>query len=98
MHFYECICTSFGSVPRNYGGVYVGLPADLTTVASSQSKSSRKGKPASPQIVFSQSLSSCCDHTKTDANEWRHMHNIFFQALMGLRRQPLEKLQYGYSV
>ncbi|XP_061085882.1 overexpressed in colon carcinoma 1 protein homolog [Conger conger] len=23
---------------RNYGGVYVGLPADLTTVASSQSK------------------------------------------------------------
>ncbi|XP_028814268.1 overexpressed in colon carcinoma 1 protein [Denticeps clupeoides] len=27
---------------RNYGGVYVGLPADLTTVASSQSKSSRK--------------------------------------------------------
>lgn len=29
---------------RNYGGVYVGLPADLTTVASSQSKSTRKGK------------------------------------------------------
>lgn len=28
---------------RNYGGVYVGLPADLTTVASSQSKSTRKG-------------------------------------------------------
>uniref|UniRef100_A0A3Q2XK08 Uncharacterized protein n=1 Tax=Hippocampus comes TaxID=109280 RepID=A0A3Q2XK08_HIPCM len=27
----------------NYGGVYVGLPADLTTVAASQSKSSRKG-------------------------------------------------------
>nr|XP_055048268.1 overexpressed in colon carcinoma 1 protein isoform X3 [Misgurnus anguillicaudatus] len=27
---------------RNYGGVYVGLPADLTTVAASQSKSSRK--------------------------------------------------------
>ncbi|CAL8359239.1 unnamed protein product [Lota lota] len=27
---------------RNYGGVYVGLPADLTTVASSQSKSTRK--------------------------------------------------------
>ncbi|XP_057693142.1 overexpressed in colon carcinoma 1 protein [Corythoichthys intestinalis] len=26
---------------RNYGGVYVGLPADLTTVAASQSKSSR---------------------------------------------------------
>ncbi|XP_066525701.1 overexpressed in colon carcinoma 1 protein isoform X2 [Hoplias malabaricus] len=27
---------------RNYGGVYVGLPTDLTTVASSQSKSTRK--------------------------------------------------------
>ncbi|XP_063053885.1 overexpressed in colon carcinoma 1 protein [Engraulis encrasicolus] len=27
---------------RNYGGVYVGLPADLTAVASSQSKSTRK--------------------------------------------------------
>uniref|UniRef100_A0A8B9KV09 Uncharacterized protein n=1 Tax=Astyanax mexicanus TaxID=7994 RepID=A0A8B9KV09_ASTMX len=29
----------------NYGGVYVGLPADLTTVAASQSKSTEKGKP-----------------------------------------------------
>uniref|UniRef100_A0A3P8SG66 Overexpressed in colon carcinoma 1 protein n=1 Tax=Amphiprion percula TaxID=161767 RepID=A0A3P8SG66_AMPPE len=29
---------------RNYGGVYVGLPADLTTVAASQSKSTHKGK------------------------------------------------------
>uniref|UniRef100_A0A8C4HFK4 Uncharacterized protein n=1 Tax=Dicentrarchus labrax TaxID=13489 RepID=A0A8C4HFK4_DICLA len=28
----------------NYGGVYVGLPADLTTVAASQSKSTHKGK------------------------------------------------------
>uniref|UniRef100_A0A3Q3VJ50 Uncharacterized protein n=1 Tax=Mola mola TaxID=94237 RepID=A0A3Q3VJ50_MOLML len=28
----------------NYGGVYVGLPADLTAVAASQSKSTRKGK------------------------------------------------------
>ncbi|TMS05071.1 Overexpressed in colon carcinoma 1 protein-like protein [Larimichthys crocea] len=28
---------------RNYGGVYVGLPADLTTVAASQSKSTHKG-------------------------------------------------------
>ncbi|XP_076158551.1 overexpressed in colon carcinoma 1 protein [Alosa pseudoharengus] len=27
---------------RNYGGVYVGLPADLTAVASSQSKSTHK--------------------------------------------------------
>ncbi|XP_036432438.1 overexpressed in colon carcinoma 1 protein [Colossoma macropomum] len=27
---------------RNYGGVYVGLPTDLTTVAASQSKSTRK--------------------------------------------------------
>ncbi|MED6294812.1 hypothetical protein CHARACLAT_024976, partial [Characodon lateralis] len=27
---------------RNYGGVYVGLPADPTTVAASQSKSTRK--------------------------------------------------------
>ncbi|KAM9377942.1 overexpressed in colon carcinoma 1 protein isoform 1-T1 [Pholidichthys leucotaenia] len=27
---------------RNYGGVYIGLPADLTTVAASQSKSTRK--------------------------------------------------------
>uniref|UniRef100_A0A3B3DBV8 Overexpressed in colon carcinoma 1 protein n=1 Tax=Oryzias melastigma TaxID=30732 RepID=A0A3B3DBV8_ORYME len=26
----------------NYGGVYVGLPADLTAVAASQSKSTRK--------------------------------------------------------
>ncbi|XP_077567170.1 overexpressed in colon carcinoma 1 protein [Stigmatopora nigra] len=26
---------------RNYGGVYVGLPSDMTTVAASQSKSSR---------------------------------------------------------
>uniref|UniRef100_A0A3Q0QXE0 Secreted protein n=1 Tax=Amphilophus citrinellus TaxID=61819 RepID=A0A3Q0QXE0_AMPCI len=29
---------------RNYGGVYVGLPADLTTVAASQSKATRKGE------------------------------------------------------
>ncbi|XP_016142192.1 overexpressed in colon carcinoma 1 protein homolog [Sinocyclocheilus grahami] len=29
---------------RNYGGVYVGLPADLNTVAASQSKSTRKGE------------------------------------------------------
>uniref|UniRef100_A0A671K835 Uncharacterized protein n=1 Tax=Sinocyclocheilus anshuiensis TaxID=1608454 RepID=A0A671K835_9TELE len=28
----------------NYGGVYVGLPADLTSVAASQSKSTRKGE------------------------------------------------------
>ncbi|XP_028287911.1 overexpressed in colon carcinoma 1 protein isoform X1 [Parambassis ranga] len=27
---------------RNYGGVYVGLPADLTAVASTQSKSTHK--------------------------------------------------------
>ncbi|KAM3870171.1 overexpressed in colon carcinoma 1 protein [Diretmus argenteus] len=27
---------------RNYGGVYVGLPADLTTVAASQAKATRK--------------------------------------------------------
>ncbi|XP_061107173.1 overexpressed in colon carcinoma 1 protein homolog [Conger conger] len=27
---------------RNYGGVYVGLPADLATIAGSQSKSSCK--------------------------------------------------------
>ncbi|XP_072242315.1 overexpressed in colon carcinoma 1 protein [Leuresthes tenuis] len=27
---------------RNYGGVYVGLPADLTTAAASQSKSTHK--------------------------------------------------------
>ncbi|XP_062318859.1 overexpressed in colon carcinoma 1 protein [Osmerus eperlanus] len=27
---------------RNYGGVYVGLPTDMTAVASSQSKSTRK--------------------------------------------------------
>uniref|UniRef100_UPI0037E95467 overexpressed in colon carcinoma 1 protein isoform X2 n=1 Tax=Semicossyphus pulcher TaxID=241346 RepID=UPI0037E95467 len=27
---------------RNYGGVYVGLPADLAAVASSQSKSTHK--------------------------------------------------------
>ncbi|XP_004069555.1 overexpressed in colon carcinoma 1 protein [Oryzias latipes] len=27
---------------RNYGGVYVGLPSDLTAVAVSQSKSTRK--------------------------------------------------------
>lgn len=29
---------------RNYGGVYVGLPADLTTVATSQAKPTHKGK------------------------------------------------------
>nr|XP_029542837.1 overexpressed in colon carcinoma 1 protein [Oncorhynchus nerka] len=28
---------------RNYGGVYVGLPSDMTTVAASQSKSTGKG-------------------------------------------------------
>ncbi|XP_016888250.1 overexpressed in colon carcinoma 1 protein isoform X2 [Cynoglossus semilaevis] len=28
---------------RNYGGVYVGLPAELATVAESQSKSTHKG-------------------------------------------------------
>ncbi|XP_036375669.1 overexpressed in colon carcinoma 1 protein homolog isoform X2 [Megalops cyprinoides] len=27
---------------RNYGGVYVGLPADLTSVAASQSKTTHK--------------------------------------------------------
>ncbi|XP_035281216.1 overexpressed in colon carcinoma 1 protein [Anguilla rostrata] len=27
---------------RNYGGVYVGLPVDLTAIAGSQSKSTRK--------------------------------------------------------
>ncbi|XP_053742675.1 overexpressed in colon carcinoma 1 protein [Synchiropus splendidus] len=27
---------------RNYGGVYVGLPTDLSTVASSQSKPTSK--------------------------------------------------------
>ncbi|XP_052321593.1 overexpressed in colon carcinoma 1 protein isoform X2 [Oncorhynchus keta] len=27
---------------RNYGGVYVGLPSDMTTVAGSQSKSTDK--------------------------------------------------------
>ncbi|XP_046714589.1 overexpressed in colon carcinoma 1 protein [Silurus meridionalis] len=27
---------------RNYGGVYVGLPADMNPVAASQSKSTRK--------------------------------------------------------
>uniref|UniRef100_A0A3B5K025 Uncharacterized protein n=1 Tax=Takifugu rubripes TaxID=31033 RepID=A0A3B5K025_TAKRU len=31
----------------NYGGVYVGLPADLTTVAASQSKSTHKGETTS---------------------------------------------------
>uniref|UniRef100_A0A3Q3FBV9 Uncharacterized protein n=1 Tax=Labrus bergylta TaxID=56723 RepID=A0A3Q3FBV9_9LABR len=36
--------TVFSSSLRNYGGVYVGLPADLTTVAASQSKSTHKGK------------------------------------------------------
>lgn len=36
---------SVSSCPcRNYGGVYVGLPADLTTVAASQAKSTHKGK------------------------------------------------------
>ncbi|RVE71574.1 hypothetical protein OJAV_G00053250 [Oryzias javanicus] len=34
---------------RNYGGVYVGLPADLTAVAASQSKSTRKGKLATTE-------------------------------------------------
>ncbi|KAK7121837.1 hypothetical protein R3I93_022810 [Phoxinus phoxinus] len=29
---------------RNYGGVYVGLPADLTAVPASLSKSTRKGE------------------------------------------------------
>uniref|UniRef100_A0A673ZXH4 Uncharacterized protein n=1 Tax=Salmo trutta TaxID=8032 RepID=A0A673ZXH4_SALTR len=29
---------------RNYGGVYVGLPSDMTTVAGSQSKSTDKSK------------------------------------------------------
>uniref|UniRef100_A0A672R348 Uncharacterized protein n=1 Tax=Sinocyclocheilus grahami TaxID=75366 RepID=A0A672R348_SINGR len=33
-----------GSENQNYGGVYVGLPADLNTVAASQSKSTRKGE------------------------------------------------------
>ena len=36
--------TLFSSPLRNYGGVYVGLPADLSTVAASQSKATRKGK------------------------------------------------------
>ncbi|KAG9342268.1 hypothetical protein JZ751_016770, partial [Albula glossodonta] len=33
---------------RNYGGVYVGLPADLTAVAASQSKATRKGHKPPP--------------------------------------------------
>uniref|UniRef100_A0A669B9F9 Uncharacterized protein n=1 Tax=Oreochromis niloticus TaxID=8128 RepID=A0A669B9F9_ORENI len=32
------------ALTQNYGGVYVGLPADLTTVAASQSKATRKGE------------------------------------------------------
>ncbi|KAF3688595.1 Overexpressed in colon carcinoma 1 protein -like protein [Channa argus] len=35
----------------NYGGVYVGLPADLTTVAASQAKPTRKG---SYKIIYSE--------------------------------------------
>uniref|UniRef100_A0A8C1JB40 Uncharacterized protein n=2 Tax=Cyprinus carpio TaxID=7962 RepID=A0A8C1JB40_CYPCA len=39
------ICIFSGQEHKmNYGGVYVGLPADLTTVAASQSKSTRKGE------------------------------------------------------
>uniref|UniRef100_A0A3Q3QRI2 Uncharacterized protein n=1 Tax=Monopterus albus TaxID=43700 RepID=A0A3Q3QRI2_MONAL len=38
------LLTATSCALRNYGGVYVGLPADLTTVATSQSKSTRKGK------------------------------------------------------
>ncbi|KAK2917619.1 hypothetical protein Q8A73_004365 [Channa argus] len=34
--------TLLSSPLRNYGGVYVGLPADLTTVAASQAKPTRK--------------------------------------------------------
>uniref|UniRef100_A0A672RV85 Uncharacterized protein n=1 Tax=Sinocyclocheilus grahami TaxID=75366 RepID=A0A672RV85_SINGR len=37
-------CTPAGAELLNYGGVYVGLPADLNTVAASQSKSTRKGE------------------------------------------------------
>ncbi|MFT7816988.1 overexpressed in colon carcinoma 1 protein [Arapaima gigas] len=40
---------------RNYGGVYVGLPADLSTVTSSQSKSTHKGEsnaPSPPSSTF----------------------------------------------
>lgn len=37
---------------RNYGGVYVGLPTDMNTVATSQSKSTRKGKVFWEQLVF----------------------------------------------
>ncbi|TRY94798.1 hypothetical protein DNTS_032629 [Danionella cerebrum] len=40
---------------RNYGGVYVGLPADLTTVAVSQSKSTRKGEPVISCFILSSS-------------------------------------------
>lgn len=46
----KCFDKSSGFFPspfRNYGGVYVGLPADLTTVAASQSKSTRKGEQTS---------------------------------------------------
>ncbi|TWW75834.1 Overexpressed in colon carcinoma 1 protein -like protein [Takifugu flavidus] len=35
---------------RNYGGVYVGLPADLTTVAASQSKSTHKASLREPPL------------------------------------------------
>ncbi|KAK1169283.1 overexpressed in colon carcinoma 1 protein [Acipenser oxyrinchus oxyrinchus] len=38
--------TSDDEKKRNYGGVYVGLPADPATVAASQAKSSGTGKGA----------------------------------------------------
>uniref|UniRef100_A0A8C5C4K8 Uncharacterized protein n=1 Tax=Gadus morhua TaxID=8049 RepID=A0A8C5C4K8_GADMO len=50
LNVFSCTYISF-AVPRNYGGVYVGLPTDLTTVASSQSKPTRKGRP---------NLTQCC--------------------------------------
>ncbi|KAI5100167.1 overexpressed in colon carcinoma 1 protein [Silurus meridionalis] len=37
---------------RNYGGVYVGLPADMNPVAASQSKSTRKVPYIEKEITF----------------------------------------------
>ncbi|XP_069048767.1 overexpressed in colon carcinoma 1 protein isoform X2 [Lepisosteus oculatus] len=34
--------TSDDEKRRNYGGVYVGLPVDMTAIAGSQSKSTQK--------------------------------------------------------
>ncbi|KAI4873084.1 hypothetical protein NFI96_003086 [Prochilodus magdalenae] len=62
---------------RNYGGVYVGLPTDLTTVAASQSKSTRKVDYVNEEELF------------TDEQQFEIGHPLKLTLEMNHRRGPI---------